>query len=79
MRFTALLATLLVGLFLAPSALQAQHNPYLDRKKKNKPSVRQSREDARHLKQQKKLAKKQMRKSRKAIGRSNRRKAKGRG
>jgi hypothetical protein len=68
---------LLAAFLLAPFLSAAQSNPYLDRKKKNKPSVQQARENRKHLKKQKKLARKQMRRSKREIGRANRRRMKG--
>ncbi len=41
------------------------YNPYLDRKAKNKPSARIARSEKRELKHQKRMAKRQMRHSRK--------------
>jgi hypothetical protein len=75
----SVIAGLLAAFFLLPVEGNAQHNPYLDRKKKNRPSVRQKRDDAKHLKRQKRMAKKQMRRSRRDISRANKRRTKGRG
>jgi hypothetical protein len=77
MKIRSLIATVLTAFLLFPLSGASQHNPYLDKKKKNKPSVKQRREDARALKAQKKAARKQMRKTRRAILRDNNRKAKG--
>jgi hypothetical protein len=43
------------------------YNPYLDRKAKNKPSAIMARENKRELKRQKRVAKKQMRRSRRRV------------
>lgn len=53
------------------------YNPYLDRKRKDKPSARMARQNQKDVKRQQKEAKKQMRKSRKSISRANRRRLKG--
>lgn len=45
------------------------YNPYLDRKAKNKPSAIQARQDKRDLNRQKKVARKQMRRSKKGLNR----------
>jgi hypothetical protein len=45
------------------------YNPYLDRKKKNKPSAVMARENKRELKHQKRVAKRQMRRSKRRVGR----------
>lgn len=45
------------------------YNPYLDRKAKNKPSAIQARQDKRDLNRQKKVARKQMRRSKKSLNR----------
>jgi hypothetical protein len=72
------LVLLLASFFLlAGTPLAAQNNPYLDRKNKNKPSVRMARETKKDLKKQKKAAKKQMRKSKRSISRADRRRMKG--
>lgn len=75
----SLVTTILFAFSLAlmPFVSHGQSNPYLDMKKKNRPSVKQRREDAKHLKRQKKLAKKQMRHSQRSIRRADRRRAKG--
>jgi hypothetical protein len=57
--------------------ITAQHNPYLDKKKKNLPSAKMARENRKHLKRQNKEAKKQMRRSKRDIGRANKRRMKG--
>jgi hypothetical protein len=45
------------------------YNPYLDRKKKNKPSAMMARENKKELKHQKRVAKRQMRRSKRRVGR----------
>ena len=64
-------------LFALAGPLAAQHNPFLDKKSKNRPSARMARSDKRELKKQKKLAKKQMRRSKRSIARANRQRMKG--
>ena len=45
------------------------YNPYLDRKNKNKPSVQLARENRKEIKRQNRIAKKQMRRSKRSTGR----------
>ena len=59
-------------LFCAVPA-QAQHNPFLDKKAKNKPSAKMAKENRKTLKKQKKSAKKQMRRSKKGLNRKGKR------
>jgi hypothetical protein len=67
------LASLLGFLFLfAIQPAKAQYNPYLDKKKKNKPSAVMARETKRDLRKQKKMAKKQMRRSKRHLNRKKR-------
>lgn len=47
---------------------KAQYNPYLDKKKKNKPSAIMSRQNKKDVKRMNKTAKRQMRRSRKKTG-----------
>jgi hypothetical protein len=75
MRALLPLYILLAVLFARPAF--AQNNPYLDKKKKNRPSVVMARQNRKELKKQKRMARKQMRHSRRSIARSNRRKMKG--
>ncbi len=58
---------LLVLLISVISPVKSQYNPYLDKKRKNKPSVIMAKENKKTLKHQKKAAKKQMRRSRKKV------------
>ena len=51
---------------------KAQYNPYLDKKRKNKPSVVMARQNKKDLKHQKKQAKKQLRRSRRKVNSSKR-------
>jgi hypothetical protein len=44
------------------------YNPYLDRKGKDKPSSRMAREDKKYIKKSNREAKRQMRRSRKGLG-----------
>ena len=53
------------------------YNPYLEKKDKDKPSVKTARADKKELKKQKRVARKEMRKSKRKLARSNRKKAKG--
>jgi len=53
------------------------YNPYLDKKEKDKPSVKTARGDKKELKKQKRLARKEMRRSKRKLARGNRKKAKG--
>lgn len=47
----------------------AQYNPYLRKKAKNKPSAKMARENRKEIKRQNRVAKRQMRRSRKKTGR----------
>ncbi len=62
-----LLYLLTFGLFFAVLPLKAQHNPYLDKKAKNKPSAVMSKQNRKDLKRQKRAAKKQMRRSKRRL------------
>jgi len=53
-------------------SLNAQYNPYLKKKAKNKPSAVMARQNKKEVKRQKKVAKRQMRKSKKTLGRKKR-------
>jgi ABC-type multidrug transport system fused ATPase/permease subunit len=53
------------------------YNPYLDKKEKNKPSVKTAKTEKKELKKQKKLARKDMRRSKRRLAKDNKRKAKG--
>ena len=53
------------------------YNPYLDRKRKDKPSAQMARENKKDVKRQQRNAKKVMRKNRREIGKANRRRMKG--
>jgi hypothetical protein len=46
---------------------KAQHNPYLDKKAKNKPSAVMARQNKKEMRRQKRMARKQMRRSRKRL------------
>lgn len=59
-----ILLFLLMGLLMP---LKAQYNPYLDKKRKNKPSAVMAKKDKKNLKQQKKQARKQLRRSRRKV------------
>lgn len=50
---------------------KAQYNPYLDKKRKNKPSAVMARENKKHMKRQNKAAKRQLKRSRKQVHRKN--------
>jgi hypothetical protein len=66
---------ILLLLFVLPffgGQLKAQHNPYLDKKKKDRPSAVMARQDKKELRRQKKMAKKQMRRSKRHVGRKRR-------
>ncbi len=67
----------LITLVFSSTLLSAQNNPYLDKKKKNRPSAKMRSENNRHLKKQKKEAKKQMRRSKRSIARNNKRRMRG--
>jgi hypothetical protein len=47
--------------------LKAQYNPYLDKKKKNKPSAVMAKQNKKDMKRQKKAAKKQMKRSKRRL------------
>ena len=53
------------------------YNPYLDRKRKDRPSQQMARDNKREIKKQQRTGKKQMRRSKKAINKANRRRLKG--
>jgi hypothetical protein len=63
---------LLCLIFLSAAGMSAQSNPYLDKKKKHRPSAVMSRQNKKDLKRQKRMAKKQMRRSKKHINRKKR-------
>ena len=63
---------LLSFVFLCSLPGRAQHNPYLDKKKKNRPSAVMAKQNKKDLRKQKKAAKKQMRRSKKHINRKRR-------
>jgi hypothetical protein len=65
MKKSISLLLLLFSLLALPS--KAQYNPYLDKKRKNKPSAVMARQNKKDLKRMKKTSKRQMRRSRKKI------------
>jgi len=67
-----LLSLFILFLMLSALPLKAQYNPYLDKKRKNKPSVIMARDNKKTLKHQKRMAKKQMRKSKRKVKSSKR-------
>jgi hypothetical protein len=67
-----LLSLFVLFLMLFALPFKAQYNPYLDKKRKNKPSVVMARDNKKTLKHQKRLAKKQMRKSKRKVKSSRR-------
>jgi hypothetical protein len=67
----------LIAFVFSSALVSAQHNPYLDKKKKNRPSAKIRNDNNRHLKKQKKEAKKQMRRSKRSIARNNKRRMRG--
>jgi hypothetical protein len=63
---------LLSFLFVLSKPALAQHNPYLDKKAKNKPSAVMAKQGRKEMKKQKRVAKRQMRRSKKHINRKRR-------
>ena len=59
------LLILFFSLLVVP--VKAQYNPYLDKKKKNKPSAVMAKQNQKDMKRQKKAAKKQMKRSKKRL------------
>ena len=66
------IALLLIVVMTLIVPAKAQYNPYLDKKRKNKPSVVMARQNKKDLKHQKKQAKKQLRRSRRKVKSSKR-------
>lgn len=64
-----LLVFLVAFVTLSTGSLKAQYNPYLDKKKKNKPSAIMARQTKKDLKRQKKAAKRQLKRSRRQVHR----------
>jgi hypothetical protein len=62
-----LVSLLLFGFLLCSLNLNAQYNPYLDKKAKKKPSAVMARQNKKDLRKQKKVARKHMRRSKRRL------------
>jgi hypothetical protein len=62
------LKIIVVSLFLS-SPIYSQYNPFLRKKNKNKPSVKLARQNKKDIRKQNKVAKRQMRRSRRRVKR----------
>ncbi len=60
---------LIFSFLFSTGSLTAQYNPYLRKKNKNKPSVKMSRQNKKEISRQNRIAKRQMRKSRRRVKR----------
>lgn len=65
MKKSVALLILFFSLLAVP--VKAQYNPYLDKKKKNKPSAVMAKQNKKDMKRQKKAAKKQMKRSKRRL------------